>query len=305
MQLSPRIKYWLKKNNYLYAHLLLQLVLSVFACIVLSGPLYSSKLLCNDTMGHYHNFHNTLYALNHFQEFVRWNPNHNMGFPMYYFSTLRVNNFNPAYLVIAYLMWAVGLLGIGVSTIYPIYVLYFGLISPLLFSFSIYFLARQILTHPKALLFVVITSSFSPPTLLILTDIGVTENATYGIFFAAAYLHFLNHPSKRSLLLLALTIAIMANTLCLPSLVWNIFFVPLFIITIYMIRDNSNLLACKICLKGIPLTIWVLVGLAIALPLSTFIATYIQGVGSIETKMAGGTYNLADLKSGNPLELLL
>ena len=147
---------FLRKNNYFWAQLLFLVVLNVFAGVVLFGGYLHTGSLFGDTLKGFSFFHDNLHSLNYFGQIAWWNPNIQHGFPLYYASILAFDCATPLFVLTAATVWMLGLFRIHLVAYFPLFILYVGFLIPLLFSFGLLILARQIFRDHKVILFVLL-----------------------------------------------------------------------------------------------------------------------------------------------------
>lgn len=280
--------------------------LAVLGCISIVGYFFIERSAFWDNRFLYSFFHDNLQSLNYFGEPAWWFPHNQLGIPGYFYSILGdMNCSSPIFITLATIFWLLGKAGIYITNILPVYIWYFGIIIPFLFSLSVWLFARQILKSNIAIIFVCIIAVFSPGLILNLTDTGFLEIAAYGLFFCAAYLNFIKKPEIKSFLALVLSIAVLAVTLNFTFFMWNCLFLPIFLLLTLFPKDSFNQVSTAI--RSVSLKYWimaiVLVLLCLLLPLIT-----LSQRGEIVKRTIGDSvrYDVRSLFSlGSPLEVLL
>src|SRR5688572_30526171 len=154
-----------------------------------------------------------------------------------------------------------GILGVSIRAYVPIYVVYFGLLTPLLFLFSVRSFARTFLKSDRAVVYALVLAAFSPGVMLNISDVGFLEPAAYGLFFGAALLRFLNAPGRRSYWMLGLTLVPLGLSLNFAFLFWNAVALPLLVV-VMLVCAGRRRWAMAAALRGPGLKGWaVLAGL--------------------------------------------
>ena len=291
----------LENNNFLGWQLILLLALNIFSGMVLWGNFLVNQTLYHDISSLFSFFRDNLNALNYFHEFAWWNPNLGTGFPVYYFSILGVNITHPLFAVLALLFWFLGLFQINISSFHTLYVIYCGFLVPLLFSVGALLLARQIFTKNLVISLVLILVSFSPGMIYNLSDDGLVQTA-YSLFFTAAFLNFLKKQNIINFWALILSALILAVSLNHLSLYWNIIFIPLFVIVCLATLPSST--SIKQIIRSVPWKTWIIATILFFVCLSTAFFTYSQGSGIVRSTIGQRTYTYAQLRPGNPMEIL-
>lgn len=276
--------------------LLLLVALSGF---VTSGSFLAKGTLYWDNLRWYSFFHAQLDSLNRFQEPAWWFPQNQYGFPGYVFAAM-LNAAAPTFVLLGTLFWVLGKVGIHVTTIQPVYVLYFGGLIPLLLVVGVWCVARQIFRSSVVIVFVSIVAAFSPGVLLNMTDVAVVEPTVYSLYFTAAYLRFLREQGPVSFLLLVLTACLLALSFSFSWFVWNAVFLPILLACSAIPRGGYR--RVRRAIGWVPKWKWVVAGVLVvvcALP-NVLIAAQIPDVTRFG--LAKPTY--ASIAGGNPLEIL-
>ena len=294
---------FLLQKKYLHSELLLLLVLSVFSSVVLAGYFIEYRLYW-DNLKLFSFFRDNLQSLNYFGNIQWWNPHAARGFPIYYTSILGTNGITPLFVILGGLAWLLGRCHILIPSYHLLYVFYFGFVIPFLFNLSLLFLSRQIFKDKLPIGFILLTASFSPGILFNLSDIGGLEQAAYGIFFAAAYLHFKKNLTRSAFLLLVLSVLLLTISLNHLSLYWNIIFVPAFFCVCSIFNESAFSANAKKMIRSVPAWYWAIALILLILCLLPALLTFSQGQDIIRTKIGERTYAYADLAPGNPLEIL-
>jgi hypothetical protein len=278
-------------------------VLTLAAGLIYCGCFFANRTLAWDTVRLFSLFRDNLHSLNIFGEIQWWDPVTPTGFPVYYFSILGHNCATPLFVGTGILAWLLGLAGIHLHSYLELYIIYFGFISPLLFSLGFLLLARQVLSGSRPVAFALILAAFSPGVVMNLTDPWVMEQAAYGVFFAAACLSHLRTPGKRSFLLLLLSIMVLGVSLNHLFLYWNIFFVPFFVLATVLFPNGDKAWIRKAA-AAVPRS-WLAGAAALAvLSVLPTIITYAQGSDIYRSTLGARTYEYRQLIPGNPLEVV-
>ena len=130
------------------------------------------------------------------------------------------------------------------------------------------------------------------------------ENTAYSLYFAAAFLNFLRKPDRQSFLWLGLTTLILAVTFTRGALLWNIFFVPLFVMAIYLFSDTSNAARIRNALRSVPRWNWFVFVLLTVFCLMPAVITSAQGSDIQKAGINSRIYSFRSFRPGNPLEVL-
>lgn len=295
---------FLRKENDFYRQLTFLLIINVFAGGVLSGYFFVTGSLYHDNLKYYSIFHDNLHSLNYFGEVQWWHPNVQQGFPAFYLSILGTNSTTPLFAVISLIIWILGLFGVYIKSFLNLYIIYFGFLIPLLFSFSLLLLLRQMFDNNKVIIFILLLAAFSPGIIFILSDVYSLEQSIYSLFFAAAYLRFQKEPGKNTFWALCLTLLLVAVSFNFYSFYWNIIFVPLFIVIFNSFGENTFLYETRGVINSVPKRYWVIALFLIIICLLPSLMTSRHTDKFIRTHISQKTYDYSQLKSGNPLEFL-
>ena len=110
------------------------LALAAFSIAVLFGPMALGGYLYHDTLRQYSFFYENLDSLNRFAEPAWWSPQINYGTPSYFYALLGISNIGkPVFVALGLLAWLLGRLGIALPPLFPVFMLYLGVLVPLLF----------------------------------------------------------------------------------------------------------------------------------------------------------------------------
>lgn len=226
----------------------------------------------HDTKTFYNNFHDNLQSLNYFGEPAWWYPNVQHGFPGYFLSLLvNVNTSSPPFIILGAVFYLLGKAGIVITDIFPVYVWYFGFIIPLIFSASIWLLARQILSSHIAIIYVCIVGAVSPGLILNFTDAGLIEIAAYGFLFTAAYLNFINNSTEKNFSVLMLALAVLCVTMGYAFLAFVFIFLIVFFLVRFVPRSAAG--PVKSAIASVTVKLWlalvVVVGVCATPPMLT------------------------------------
>lgn len=307
---SGRFKRYMEKmrlfigaRNCLYGQLSFLLAINIFSSLVLSGYFLANGSLYWDNQMIYSVFRDNLQSLNYFGEIQWWHPNVQEGFPSYYLTILGDTFTTPLFILTGFTFWALGLLGVHFPTYHPIFVVYSGFLVPLLFSLGFLFLARQIFTDNRTILFMLLMASFSPGVIFNVSDRGF-EHTAYGLFFIAAYLQFLKRPGRRAFYAMCLTGFFLAASLSHLFLYWNILFIPIFIIIYNYFGSGSFFSKTREAFRSIPRRHLFVAFIFLLVCVSTAVITFSHGGDILRARTNTRIYTYDMLASGNPLEFL-
>jgi hypothetical protein len=281
------------------------LALWMFSAAALAGPFLVYGTLYSDNLLHYSFFYNNLQSLNVHGAPAWWFPNNQMGYPGYFFSIVSIVNCGmPAFALLGAAVWLLGRLGIVVTTYHALYVFYFGALVPLLFLSALWLLARQVFRSPLVVSYVLIVGAFSPGVVTNLSDIGGLEHITYFLYFAAALLRFLRNPAgRRSYFLLLLTLCLLglsANYLVLVTAA------PLALclaVAVFSYRRFRS--AWPRIRRALSPGRWAMLAVLPAVCAAPNLLAFSQRGELVQRDASDLSYSFADLKAGNPWEVLL
>lgn len=280
------------------------LALNLLAGTSLFGYFLANDTLYWDTKRLYSIFHNNLHSLNYFGEIQWWEPTATFGIPSYYISILAHNGATPLFVLVGFVVWVLGLIGIHSIAYQTVYVVYLGFLIPFLFSLGILLLARQLLTNSRAVLFVLVLAAFSPGVVLNVSDGWGQEQSTYAVYFASAYLHFFRKPSLRAFLWVLLTSMVMAAALNHIALFWNVLFAPAFVFALHVTSARGFSESLKRTWGEVPRKLSAAAVALVCLCALPSVITYLQGGDLLRTTLGTRVYDYAELRAGNPLEVL-
>ena len=190
------------------------LAIAVFSIAVLFGPMALGGYLYHDTLRQYSFFYDNLDSLNRFAEPAWWSPQINYGTPSYFYALLGISNSGkPVFVALGFLAWLLGRLGIALPPLFPVFMLYLGVLVPLMFLIGIRVVAMQLLRSRAAVRYALVVAAFSPGMLMVLSDPGVLEYTTYTLYCTAAFLHFVGRPNQRSFAILCLSALLISISL--------------------------------------------------------------------------------------------
>ncbi len=188
------------------------------------------KSLYWDTAQHFVQFRDNLHSVNAFGEIAYWFPHVQFGWPSYYYSILGFpHGATPLFGLLAFVCWALGQFGIILKAYHPIYVFYFGFLTPVTFLFAVNCFAREFLRTKEAVSFALIIAAFSPGVMVNITDIGFLEPAAYSLFFGAAFLAYFRKPGLLTFGALCLSCALLGLACNYAFMFWNLIIIPLFV----------------------------------------------------------------------------
>lgn len=284
--------------------------------LIFSLTLYSFWVTCSlflrdgtlywDNAKLFDQFRDNLHSLNFFGEFAWWAPHRLQGFPSYYHSFLGVPSCGyPLFVLLGSIVWLLGKMGIILYRYQPLYVFYFGFLSPLLLVTSTWSLARQIFQRQTTVYFVLILASLSPGVITNISDIGFLEPCAYGLFFAASWVHFIRRPSYSSIVGVGLCLVLLALTFNNGSLYWNVVGIPSFLLVVSLIPLKSALAASKRAITSVSLP---LAGVLMIATVAAFTPNFLvlsQGTELVRSSIGDRFYQFENLMPGNPIEVLI
>lgn len=299
-----RINILLTERNNLFGQVLFLVVVNLIAGTVLSGFFLANGSLYHDNMKYYSTFRDNLHSLNYFGEIQWWHPNVQEGFPAFYLSLLGINSTTPLFVLLGLSVWLLGQMGIIIKSYLYLYIVYFGFLIPMLFSLSLFSLCRQIFSNSRAILFVLLLAAFSPGIVFILSDVYSLEQSIYSLFFASAYLRFVNRPTTTSFWALCMSLLVTAISFNFYSLYWNIVFIPLFVVFVNLFDEEGFFGKTKIVVGSIPPKHWIVAGAMTVVCLLPAFAASTLSDKFIRTHISKKAYEYTDLRAGNPAEFL-
>lgn len=267
-----------------------------------AGPFALGSFLYGDTLGSYSFFYDNLDSLNRFGVPAWWSPQIGFGMPTYSYGLLGiVNAGKPVFVAFGFAAWLLGRLGIELPFVFPLYLVYFGALIPLMFLLGVWLVARQLFRSRSAVLYSVVVAAFSPGFLVGVSDPGTTENAAYALYFAAAYLHFVLRPSGRSLAILGFSV--LPITICMSHTVLTTAAPMLPLLVLASALTSAWVRAALRRIR--PMHLLAVSVLAFGTALPNLIAYLQQKDELIRVGVGGLDYSFEELKAGNPLEFLL
>lgn len=281
-------------------------VLTAFSFQSLCGYFFLEGIPFHDNASFYSLFHDNLQSLNYFGAPAWWFPHNQFGFPGYFYSILgNMNCLSPVFVALATVFWVLGKIGIHITNIMPLYIWYFGAIVPFIFSLSVWFFVRRILTSTAAILFVAILTAFSPGVLLNFGDLGMLEAAAYGLCLAASYIRFIERPDRNGFLVLVLMLLVFSVTTNYTLIVWNLLFlIVLFFVMMFPLKSRVRL---NKAFMSVSKKTWAAVALLVIVCLSPPFLTLSQKGDIVRTTTYAekeNRYLHMNFWSGNPLEAL-
>lgn len=262
---------------------------------------YDARLLYYDNFGLYGMFRDQLHSLNHFGEIGWWAPHYQSGWPAYYYGILGDNNCSsPLFVLWGSLSWIAGRLGFQTDTFYLVYLINFAFVTPLLSTLGAYAVLRQLFHNRTVIRYALILAAMSPSVALNATSAGVLETLMYGLYFLAAYLHFLRSPSRLSFWLLGLTTCILTLTANYLSLVVNavLLLATVAVITLVPRRGWRRFVTA---LARIPRRHVAALVVCASICILPSLITFSQGRDIIRTRAGDAGYDLDKMAVGTPL----
>jgi hypothetical protein len=277
----------------------------LFSSAVTAGHFVARRSLSGDNLLDYSFFYNNIQSLHAFGEPAWWFPNTQMGYPGYFFSILGITNCGmPAFASVGLFAWVLGRLGIALPAMHTLYVFYFGALIPLLFLIGVWLVARQLFRSSMVVAYVLVVAAFSPGILTNLSDFGGLEHTAYALFFVAALVRFLRDPADtRSFLILGATLGLVAlsfNYLFLVTAAPLLLCLAAMLLLHARFRSRAWGIA-----RAQPAARWLLLVLLAALCAVPNVITLGHGAELGQRDTDALTYSFAQLKAGNPWELLL
>lgn len=294
----------LQKHRYFLLQALLALGLQMFVFVILFVPFASHGITLHDNFRTYAIFRDIMISLNWYGEIPWWHPNASHGFPYFYLFLLGAVTTSPLFVLTGSAMWVLGLFGIHVSHVMPLYAVYFGLLAPVLIALSVLLLARQIFRRFSVILFIQIITAFSPIIVFSVTDYSGQELCAYGFFFCAAFLNHTRKMTKQSLALLLLSVLVLSISLGHLFLYWNILFVPLFVLSILVYKGSSRQFKLGKLLLGMRKRSVAGLCLLVLVCVLPAVITFSYGEKVVRSTTGTRVYKLSYLRHGNPLEVL-
>jgi hypothetical protein len=282
----------------------------IVGCCGFAGYLFGYRFISTHTLYHdnlllFNLFHDNLQSVNQFGQVAWWFPGSQLGWPAYYYSILGVLPLtSPMLSLILGVTWVLGRLGIHFQSYLPIYMIYLSFLQPLTLTLGAFAFVRQFCRNRQCLLAVVILTAFSPGVVLNNTDPGLMEPTAYFLFFCAALLRFVKLQTRNSYLLLCASC--MANALLLGFnfILWNVLAIPLYLVLL-LLFPACHLGRLKSALRAVPVTYHAMAVVLIVICAAPALVTYSQTGNLVRTKLGSGTtYNVDQLKPGNPIDFL-
>lgn len=293
---------FLRRNNYLYWQLLM-----LFSLTLVVGLLFSLHFILKNTL-YWDNyvlfslFKENLHSLNYFGEIQWWSSEVQSGFPIYYY-ILGYNLTTPLFAATAFIVWLLGQVGIYIHKFLFLRIVYIGFLVPLIFSLSVFTLARQIFEDKRVIFFLIIAAAISPGVICNLSDQGLEQTA-YGIFFAAAFLRFVRKPEKSNFLLMSLCLLILAVSFNHQFLYWNIIFVPMFVLLCFFFGKETFTEKFNRIKKNVPFKHLLALSAVFVICISPLFITFTHGENIVRSTIGERVYDYERLTPGNPLEVL-
>lgn len=257
-----------------------------------------------DTAQHFVQFRDNLHSLNAFGQIAWWFPQNQTGWPNYYYSILGFpHGASPLFVGLSFLVWLLGRVGVTIAHYHPVYVVYFGFLTPLLFIWSTGLIARQILKSRAALNLALILAAFSPGVMANISDIGFLEPAAYSLIFASALLSFLKRQTRFYFSFLCFASVLLGVSCNYAFLFWNLIAIPAFVggLFVFSGKLRHRLWRVIVEVKAWRWALCVLLFFAAALP--NF--TAFQSTQELQKpNLRGQSYTFLELQPGNPLEML-
>jgi hypothetical protein len=277
-------------------------VIAAFSIAVLFGPMALGGYLYNDTLRQYSFFYDNLDSLSRYAEPAWWSPQLNFGTPTYFYALLGISNTGkPVFVVLGLIVWLLGRLGIELPFVFPVFMLYFGVLVPLMFLIGIQLVAGQLLRSRTAVRYTLVVASFSPSMLMTLSDPGALEYSAYTLYCAAAFLHFVGRPSSRSFAILCLSALLISIS---PS--HSLVATALPLLPMLVVASAIASRPVRRALRQIqPLHAIAALVLVLATTTPSLLAYLQQKNEIVRAKLGALEYPYAGLKPGNPLEFLL
>lgn len=290
----------MKRHNNRLMHYAVALCLSLFSSFTLAGVFFKQNALYGDRYYFYSYFYDIIHSLYRFQEFPWWNPAAQDGLPHYYTALLGLNYGNPVAMLVAGAAYIAGQLHLPLISITRLYVLYLGVLVPLIYMAGVALCSRRLFRSNAAVTFVLVIAAFSPGMVTNLSDIGF-EPAAFGLLFIASFLHWLDHPARRSALWAMLCAGLLA-LVCVNYLFlfWNLVFLPLFVAAWYLLSMRP---AGK-RFPAIPAGMMIFGLLAVLIVISPTLAAYVQGNDMVRRPMNTRVYEYYRIAAGNPIQFL-
>jgi hypothetical protein len=278
------------------------IALAAVSAAAMAVPFLWTGRLYHDTLSHYVFFLDVFDSLYRFGAPAWWSPQLDFGFPTYFYALLGVvNGGKPAFVLVGALVWLLGRLGVEIESMQPFYVLYFAVVVPVAFLIGVWLVARRIFRSRNAVLYVLIVAAFSPGVVMNASDPGILEYTAYCLYFAAAYLHFVGAPSRRSFAIVCLT----GGLVCLaPGQYALMTAIPWLPLLVGVSAACSR--AARTALRSVASWQWAGAAALALLAASPSLLAYAgQNDELTQYGLDGFEYSYAQLKPGNPLEFLL
>lgn len=295
-----RIASFFKRNHSAPLQYGAAFLLSLFSSFTLAGVFFKQNALYGDRYYFFSYFYDIIHSLSRFHEFPWWNPSAQDGLPHYYTLLLGLNFGNPVAMLMAGAAYLAGLLNIPLMSVTRLYVLYLGVLVPLVYMAGVAMCSRRFFRSNAAVLFVLVIAAFSPGMVTNLSDIGF-EPAAFALLFVASFLHWLDHPERRSarwgMLLSALAALVCVNYL---FLFWNLVFIPLFVAAWY----TAVLRPAGKRLPSLPVGMLAVGGICLLIVIAPTIFAYFQGGDMVRRPMNTRVYEYYRIASGNPIQFL-
>lgn len=279
------------------------LVLNIGAGVAFSGGFIGKNTLYWDNLNLFSFFRDNLHSLNYFGEIQWWHRSSQTSFPIYYASILGTTCATPLFAILGLILWILGRAGIYVHSYHALYVIYTGILVPLVFNVGLWLLARQIFKNRVVIFFVALLGAVSPGVIFNLSSVGLEETA-YGLFFAAAYLAFLKRPGKATFIPVLLSSLVLTVSLNHIFLYWNLIFIPLFIIVCHAFSREGLIGTTKKLFYSVPAPYWMVFAFLIFICMLPVLVAFSHGNDILRSLSGTRAYSYSFLRSGNPMEVL-
>ncbi|HEY9216166.1 MAG TPA: YfhO family protein [Ancylobacter sp.] len=297
---SPRLS---EKHRALRQIALLVVICSAASFMMFCSAYWKYDYVFWDNSRLYFVFRDIMHAMNVFGEFPLWNPTVQSGFPVHYFYQLGTNGLTPLCALAMSGVWLLGRAGLIVHSYLHFYILYIGLLIPLLLTLAALSLYVQLFRNKLTIILVTILTQFSPGVVFNLSDNGIEQTA-YGLIYASCFLYYYNSPSRPRFILLTLAAATVAISLNHLALYWNALFIPAFFATVVLIRSDDWRISLRRSIHAVPPAWWLASIVIVTLMLIPAIITYLSNQDLVRAGLESGVYPFDRLRPGNPLEFL-
>ena len=299
------------KNNKIFSLTILILFLTLFSGLSTNLFFLINHSLVGDAFSYYPYFQEHLFSLNRYGEIAWWFPHVQNGWATDFTGILSFPGFSPLFVVLSFIIWIFGKLGILIEQYFFIYILYYSFILPGILIYAVSLVSKELFKSFFIRVYIIVLVSFCPAIILQLTEMVKIESLIFLIFLIYTIIKLFQSQNRIRYYYFVLSIYSFVLSTSLGSTLFIFPFIVIMIVSTFLfipyLKDKLILIIKK---SGFLYFILFIIGFTFCfLPIYfqilnihdfSFKTLDISDIGSPN----GLKYDISKMVPGNPLEFL-